>query len=134
MNSLETKFWILDTAKSIWNKAQTMACIGDIPPIEFSTKKSSVAGFAYYSGKVEFNLAYFCTHDNLKDLEDTIAHELVHIICYRIYPNRKQEHGPEFRHFMQILGYSGNTYHQFSVSKAKSKVKTIRDEIILLDL
>jgi len=96
--------------------------IGELPPIKMVWKKSGVAGFAYYKGIVEFNVPYFLSHTNQEELEELIAHELAHIIQYRIYPKAKQAHGPEFRYIMNCIGLAGRTYHYMSVSKAKSVV------------
>lgn len=96
--------------------------IGELPPINMVWKKSGTAGFAYYKGKIEFNVPYFLSNTNQSELEELIAHELAHIIQFRIYPKAKQGHGPEFRYIMNCIGFSGRTYHSMSVSSAKSVV------------
>ena len=115
---------ILAITQQYWNKyVEYMpegSEIGTIPPVTFAWKKSRVAGFAYYSGKVEFNVPYFLSHPNQADLEEIIAHELAHIIQYRIYPHSRQAHGPEFRYIMNCIGFSGRTYHYMNVAAAKS--------------
>lgn len=122
INSVEDS--IMATAKKYWQdyEESLLDTIGELPPITFVFKKSGTAGFAYYSGTVEYNLAYFLSHSKDNDLEELIAHELAHIIQFRIYPSAKQNHGPEFKYIMNCIGFSGRTYHSMSVSSAKSVV------------
>jgi predicted SprT family Zn-dependent metalloprotease len=118
--------FIENTAKEYWEAYDfALPNIGKIPPIECVVKANRIAGFAYYSDKVEFNLAYFCSHHNTTELAEIIAHELAHIIQYRIYPRARQAHGPEFRYIMQSIGFAGHTYHSMSVSKAKAISKDV---------
>ena len=84
---------------------------------------------------VEINAAYFMhKHDN-NELRETIAHELAHYIqdaCYRPF---KQWHGVEFRHIMNSIGYSGDTYHKMSVAAARSVAKKVKsNDDVLVDL
>lgn len=116
---------------TVWAKLQAIYSCGDKPKITFETKKSKVAGFAYYdtSKGVKFNLAYFCSHESKKDLAETIAHELCHIVQFRVFPSEKQAHGPAFKFIMNSIGYSGNTYHYMNVKAAKNIVDIIGEDI-----
>lgn len=97
--------------------------LGDKPPVKIVNKPTKYAGFAYYRDEVEFNLAYFISHPSLAELAEIVAHELCHIVQYRHAPFSKQAHGPEFRYYMQCIGFSGRTYHTMSVAKAKQVAK-----------
>lgn len=132
MNSLEAKIFTQETASKVWKQYKQAFNCGELPPIEFTERATRTAGFAYYSGKVSFNLTYLCSHPNQAELEDLIAHELAHIVQYRVYPRVKQAHGPEFRLIMQLIGYSGRTYHAMSKERAKQAEKQIKDETLLL--
>lgn len=134
MNTLEAKLWLIDQQNRIWKLFQDTYNCGSVPAIEFSTKKSKVAAFAFYSGKVEYTLSYFCTHQELKELEQIVAHEVAHIVQFRVFPKAKQAHGTEFRSILEFAGYKPDTYHKFSVSRAKSGVKKLKDEQVLFDL
>jgi predicted SprT family Zn-dependent metalloprotease len=46
--------------------------------------------------------------------DNTILHELAHIITHRKFPCAKQAHGPEFRFVCRLLGIKENTYHSMA--------------------
>lgn len=132
---IEAQLQVLTDAERIWKELQQICSCGPIPEIVWNSKVANWAGKAYRrSHRVEFNLSYFCTHPNWKDLEETVAHELCHVAQYRIYPQAKQAHGPEFRNLMAILGYSGDTYHYMDTQAAKKAAKGVREDITLFDL
>jgi SprT-like family len=64
----------------------------------------------------------------------TVAHELAHHLTYVLMPQFKQWHGPEFKHIMQSIGYSGDTYHCMSVSSAKRVAAQTRNNTVLFEL
>jgi SprT protein len=93
------------------------------PKVEFFNT-TKCAGKAYYlSHKVSFNTVL--AKDNPDEFENTISHEIAHLVTKMIYPNAKQHHGPEFKKVHQWLGGTGSTYHQYDTSGVKvRKVKT----------
>jgi predicted metal-dependent hydrolase len=134
-NRLDAEQHITELAERIWKDARIhWALLGTMPPVFCVIKSNRVAGFAYYSGKVEFNLAYACTLEKLTDFDQTVAHELAHIIQYRLYPKALQAHGIEFRGILARLGYRGDRCHSYSVHKAKASTAKIKGQDILLDL
>lgn len=138
MNIIEAELHILARVRYYWQeyKQNYPALPPEHPKVTCYSKAVRIAGFAYYNLNkgVEFNLAFFCSLDNKADFDEVIAHELAHIIQYRIYPKAKQAHGPEFRTIMQLIGFSGKTYHNFSVAKAKVMAVKLANESMLLDL
>lgn len=124
MNVEQAYSFIEEKSEEYWESlAYIIPSLGDKPPIKIVNKPTKCAGFAYYSDEIEFNLAYFLSHSNLAEQEELIAHELCHIVQYRHAPSAKQAHGPEFRYYMQCIGFSGRTYHNMSVAKAKEVAK-----------
>ena len=135
MNTLEAKLFISDKTATIWKEYQAVYNCGTVPLTEFLIKAVNYSGRAYrYALKVEYNLAYFCTHPNLAELEQTIAHELAHIVQFKCFPNASQAHGPEFRMILSLAGYAPDTYHHYDMRKAKAACKELRDQIVLFDL
>lgn len=134
LNTLEAKLFISEVSSKVWKEYQQVYNCGDQPPILYEIKAKSGAGFAYYSGKVKYNLAYFCTVEDKQELEQIVAHELAHIVQYRCFPRAKQAHGTEFRTILALAGYKTDTYHRMDVAKAKAATKTLKDQIILVDL
>ncbi len=100
-----------------------------MPEIRIINKPKSVAGTAFRSHKVEFNLPYcILAKESYKEI---IYHELAHIIQFSLFPTAKQAHGPEFRYILQSQGFAGKTYHYYSVKEAKSISK--KTDLLLLD-
>ena len=87
------------------------------PPFVTRMRAEIMVNLAYYNGGATANL------------ETTIAHELAHHIAHCIWPHCKQWHGPEFRMVMQSIGYSGDTYHNMSVSVARKVAQKSKDEL-----
>lgn len=134
LNILEAKLFIIDISGKIWREYQAVYKCGNQPPIEYEIKAKGGAGFAYYSGKVKYNLAYFCTVEDRAELEQIVAHELAHIVQYRCFPRAAQAHGTEFRMILSLAGYKTDTYHRLDVRAAKAATKALKDQIILFDL
>jgi len=91
-----------------------------MPAIDYICKPVNYAARAWYhQHRIEYNLAYVMTLKDISCYDETIAHELAHIIVHKVYPRYKQAHGVEFRGIMQAIGFTGRTYHSYSVSAAK---------------
>ena len=117
---------ITATANYYWDEFRRIYKIGNIAPISFVNNKSRIAGKAFRSKKIEYNLRFA----EEADFETTIVHELAHIIQFIVYPYAKQAHGSEFRSIMQVMGFDGRTYHSYNVNAAKSKKV---DKLLLID-
>lgn len=112
--------FIARTAEEYWYEYSLVYNCGELPPIEYTNNKTRIAGKAYRingKDKVSFNLRFA----EEKEYYNTIAHELAHIIQFRLFPNALQAHGAEFRSIMASIGANPNTYHYYSVAAAKSK-------------
>lgn len=128
--AIEAEQYILAKSAILWKEYLAIYNCGSLPPIKCIIKKSRTAGYAYYKGQVEFNLTYFCTHDRMDDLVELIAHELAHIIQFRLFPAAPQAHGPEFRSIMQSIGFKGDTYHYMNTYAAKSITNKLKNEAV----
>lgn len=77
--------------------------------------KGTAAGLAHRSGHVEFNEVLMARHP--EDFDVTIIHEVAHIVTFKVFPNAKQAHGPEFKRVMRMLGVDNPTRcHSYDVS------------------
>lgn len=117
MNKIE----ITDKVVEIVKKANKIFGISmEVPDVQFFDKTLK-AGYAFrFKNVVSFNTT--SARDNSKDFEQTIAHEIAHKITWLLYPNAKQNHGPEFKRIMNILGYHKNlTYHSYDVSSVRKE-------------
>lgn len=135
--SIDATQYIKTHAAKVWlDVLKYYPCAGKLPVIECTAKKTAVAGRAFSRTQhVWYNLAFACTLDNIEQFDNTIAHELAHIVQMRCYPKCKQWHGSEFRSIMFVLGYDGKTYHSYNTRKAKESVVSIKGgDDLLLDL
>lgn len=80
--------------------------------------KGTAAGLAYHNGRVEFNEVLMERHP--EEFDSTIIHEVAHIVTFKVFPNAKQNHGPEFKRVMRMLGADNPTRcHSYDVSGLK---------------
>ena len=92
-----------------------------LPPIVGFYEKGTVAGRAYYlTHKVEFNLTL--ARENSEEFENTVIHEVAHLVTKHMYPRAKQAHGPEFKRVFIAMGGNGKRCHSYDVSTAKREV------------
>jgi predicted SprT family Zn-dependent metalloprotease len=99
------------------------------PELVCICKGVNYAGRYFPSGNImQINTAYYDGINDI-DLQQTIAHELAHHLQWMLFPQFKQWHGPEFRHIMQGIGYSGDTYHNMSPAVAVQRAKAAKTEL-----
>lgn len=95
--------------------------------------KGRVAGYAKYSPRSSIPFTVRLNFDlmiqNAEDfIEDTIPHEVAHIVIYCIYNERNlkvKPHGPEWQHVAKTLGCSGKRTHSYVVEKARQTQKFV---------
>ena len=94
------------------------------PTVEFFNR-GKVSGRAYYAKHhLEFNEVL--AMENAEEFENTVIHEVAHLVVRKVYPFAKQAHGPEFRAVCRGLGGTGNTYHSYDVSTvARTMTKVV---------
>jgi len=80
-----------------------------------TTAKAGVAQCSTHT--VSFNTVLAA--ENSTEFENTISHEIAHLVTRMLYPNAKQHHGPEFKRVHQWLGGTGETYHTYDTSSVK---------------
>ena len=99
------------------------------PELVCICKGVNYAGRYFPSGNImQINTAYYDGINDI-DLQQTIAHELAHHIQWMLFPQFKQWHGPEFRHIMQGIGYSGDTYHDMNPKIAAQRAAKAKTEL-----
>lgn len=95
-----------------------------IPVVKF-TQKGRVAGRCWYGAQLlEFN--EILARENSSLFQETVIHEVAHLFTFFLYPNAKQNHGPEFRSVCRALGGTGRTYHNYDISSVSRKNKIQR--------
>ena len=131
LSELELDCIVQSMAVEIWTEyAISLHIHGDIgalPPIKTAFETSRYAGYAYkYQPMVFINLSYYTEISSHTDLRETIAHELAHVITWKLFPRASQNHGPEFRYVMGAIGYDEATYHRADVRAAKKVARAAK--------
>lgn len=108
--------------------------------LEFQGSHARNAGLAYgYSNTIKINLTH--ARINLDDcLNDTVPHEVAHLVQKIIRPTAKQAHGPEWKAICRYLGGSGKrcyTDDQYPGLELKRKTRNrhtynVNGEIMML--
>jgi len=91
-----------------------------LPRLDFQTPEVAFdttgrrSGTAYQkANRVAFNV--ILAEENRDVFDNTIIHELAHLVTYKLYPHAKQAHGPEFKRVFVYLGGNGKRGHNYDV-------------------
>ena len=83
--------------------------------------RGTSAGMAYwFSGKIRLNNGLLVAHTLDEMLNQTLPHELAHIIAGRM-EGRKMGHGPRWRNIMRNLGLNPDRCHGMEVEHLKTR-------------
>jgi SprT protein len=94
--------------------------------VSYRTDLKKTAGLAYLRlNKVEFS-SQLLIENSESFLKSTVPHEVAHIITKILYPRSKQNHGPEWKNVMMMLGAEPKTYHSYDISSCVKEVVTYR--------
>lgn len=126
-NAEDAEIYVRSKVAVFWAQFRTVFRELPIEPPRVTTviKDTRVAGYAFYNldKGVEYNLAYCMSHKDMCSFDRTIAHELAHVIQFRLYPNAKQAHGTEFRMILDIMGFDSSTCNRYSRKAASVAVR-----------
>lgn len=86
--------------------------IGAMPEVSINSRLTATAGRAsLQTGKIELS-AYFLENYVEDMLNNTLPHELTHIIAYRMYG--EENHGKAWKLAAMALYGMNNTYHRYT--------------------
>ena len=98
-----------------------------IIPVSFRTDMKGIAGLAYCYNNKRIELSEQLFLENIEEfLSDTIPHEVAHILTAILYPDAKQDHGPEWKSIMRKLGVNPRRCHKYDITscfKSKDRIK-----------
>lgn len=89
--------------------------------------KGTTAGMAVFdrltkTGNIRINNALLYT-DHYEDMiQDTVPHEVAHIVARQVYGNIKP-HGKEWQYVMALLGLSATRCHDYDVTHSRTHIK-----------
>ena len=90
--------------------------------VEFKTTLGLCAGLAYCSeSRIVLNEALFLKNQD-EFFNETIPHEVAHILQYVLYPKEKLSHGRRWKEIMIKLGLKPSVYHHMDISAVDDKV------------
>jgi SprT protein len=84
-------------------------------------KRGRAAGTANFSRR-EVNFNAILAAENFDDFEDTIGHEVAHIVAYDVYGRQAWNHGPLWKSTMVTLGYSPDRCHSYDTTNSRREV------------
>lgn len=88
-------------------------------PVVNYTLKGAVAGRAYYY-KHMINLnSVLLVENGQKFIDRTVAHEVAHLIAYRVYGDKIRPHGREWASVMNTFGLEASRCHTYDVTRAR---------------
>lgn len=94
-----------------------------VPNVEFFNNKKA-SGYAIAARHtVQFNTVLAA--ENIDKFDNTVIHELAHLVTKRRHPFAKQPHGPEFKGVMADLGGRPNRGHTYDVSNVKARTRVV---------
>ena len=109
--------------KELIAKAETLFYPGKFSDITFSMngRLTSTAGRAFYKeGRLDFSKVLYANNVDAF-LNDTVPHELAHVIAHRVYNSTGHDAG--WKKVMMALGFEPTRCHSFEVQK-RSSAKT----------
>jgi SprT protein len=86
--------------------------------IRLCPKMRSTAGRAHYNTmSISMNLRLLTDHPH--HIDQTLAHELAHLVAFELYGSKATGHGRHWQSIMQRFGYSADRCHKLDASKYK---------------
>jgi SprT protein len=111
---------ISEKLNELIKKAEILFYPGKFGDITFSMngRLTSTAGRAFYKeGRLDFSKVLYA--QNVETfLNDTVPHELAHIIAYRVY--NSSGHDASWKKVMMALGYEPTRCHSYEVQQRSS--------------
>jgi len=105
-----TDFWI-DLANEIYNKTMQK------PKILFNLRGKTAAGAWDWKWLIKINLVLL--KENWQDMiDDTIPHEVAHLVAYKIYGSFIKPHGTEWKSVMRNFGKNPIRCHKYNTSNS----------------
>jgi SprT protein len=84
------------------------------PSVHFDCKGRTSGNATYATHTVGFNTVL--AEENREAFDNTVIHELAHLVTHKLFPYAKQSHGPEFKRVFRFLGGNGKRGHNYDVT------------------
>jgi predicted SprT family Zn-dependent metalloprotease len=107
-----------------------------VPNVGFYTNKKYSGCATGALHLVEFNTVL--AEENREAFDNTIIHEIAHLVIYRFYPlggklvngtfKKVKPHGEEFKHVMIMIGGRPNRTHNYDTSNIKARTRKVERE------
>ena len=99
--------YYLEKAAGIWGRKF------DVGNIAVGLRGRAAGQACYTSLDIKYNERLFLENSQ-KFVDDTVPHEVAHIIVFQLFGPNVAGHGKEWKDVMQALGKAPNRYHSFS--------------------
>ncbi|BAU40013.1 Protein sprT [Ralstonia phage RSP15] len=121
MQFVEAKQQIWEMVKAVCERGFEIYSIDLMKMVKVKYyRNSTTAGTANYdTNTLSFNLDIF--EKNVEKFLNIVSHEVAHLLCYHLFPDAKQHHGPEWRRIHRALGGDGKTFHTLEGGRKRRK-------------
>jgi SprT protein len=122
IDTREAVAFFIDLATEIYDKDFEM------PSVQFDLR-GCTAGMAYcQSWRLRFNNVLLS--ENYEDmLENTVPHEVAHLVARAISPYRIKPHGNEWKAVMRAFGRKPERCHSYDVENARVRRRSRRERV-----
>lgn len=114
----------LDWCMKQLRKKMPQACsqldiLSTTPELRFDKRGVSAGSAHCHKWMIKLNKVYLLEQtENM--IEDTIPHEFAHLICHKVFPKAKTNHGPEWKKVcLMLFGKTLDTYHDYCSRNAR---------------
>lgn len=91
----------------------------ELPGISFDLISNTIGGQADLQNWVIKINPKFLAHCSDDSIQTTIPHEIAHLITYKLFPNSKQFHGPDWKSVMTKLGLLPTRCHNMLIPELR---------------
>jgi SprT protein len=117
MNATEAKHHVRKRVRDITEQANKLFGVNMIVPSVAFSVRGQVAGRARYAlNEVDFNQQLML--ENWDKFDQTIVHEVAHLVTRRVYGIMAKAHGHEWKSVMVRLGANPARCHQYDVANS----------------
>lgn len=99
-----------------------------LPSMDFNKRGLSAGTATYSTNHISINPIYLVEQANNNFIEETIPHELAHLIAYNVYGRAGHGHGRKWQRVMRTLGQTPDRCHNYDGTNARVR-QTVKYEI-----
>ena len=96
------------------------------PQVLFFSNRRAAGSANWMQNYVKFNT--ILAEENKEEFDNTVIHEVAHLVAPRVHGIFIKPHGEEFKSVMAVLGGRPNRTHNYSTENVKSRTRVVKRE------